>query len=327
VNINAIDFGAAFLPEYQDPTQTSTVPGAASTPALSPDLARAFRGFGTISQQQPTITRTYHSLQVGLNRRLANGIALGFTDTIGLYDRQTTALRLQHAADGTISIRPDQAEADTLLGDNSPQAHVMRFNFIYLIPSAGSGIVSHLTRDWSVSGIWSGASPQAYIITPQYQSNGANVNLTGSPDYGARIRVTGDPGSGCSADPYRQFDTSAFAGPLVGSVGLESGSNYLKGCWITQTDLAIARTIRLGGSRTAQFRFDIFNAFNQAAIINRNRTMQMPNPSQPTTIQNLPFDANGNLIDARAHPRGAGFGVATDYQAPRTMQLQLRISF
>jgi len=327
VNINAIDFGSAFLPQYQDPTQTSTVPGAASTPALSPDLARAFRGFGSISQQQPTITRTYHSLQVGLNRRLANGFSVGFTDTIGLYDRQTTALRLQHAADGTFSVRADQAEADKLLGDNSPQAHVMRINFVYLIPSAGTGIVSHLTRDWSVSGIWSGATPQPYIITPQYQANGANVNLTGSPDYSARTRVVGDAGSGCSSDPYRQFNAAAFAGPLVGSVGLESGSSYLKGCFISQTDLAIARTIRLGGSRTGQFRLDVFNVFNQAAVIARNTTMQMPNPSQPTTIQNLPFDADGNLIDARAHPRGAGFGVATDYQAPRTLQLQLRISF
>ena len=187
--------------------------------------------------------------------------------------------------------------------------------------------MAQLANDWSVSGIWSGATPPAYVITPQYQANGANVNLTGSPDYAARILVAGDPGSGCSSDPYRQFNTSAFAGPQPGSLGLESGNGYLRGCFISQTDLAIARNIRLGGSRVFQFRFDIFNVFNQAGIIDRNTTMQMPNPSQPTTIQNLPFDANGNLIDARAHPRGAGFGVATDYQAPRTMQLQLRISF
>jgi|RhiMethySRZTD1v2_1073278.scaffolds.fasta_scaffold00767_13 carboxypeptidase family protein len=327
VNINAIDFGSAFQPQYQDPSQTNTVPGAASTPALSPDLARAFRGFGTINMQQPTLARTYHSLQIGVNRRLANGFAIGFTDTIGLYDRQTAALRLQHDADGSISVRGDQKDADKLLGENNPQRHIMRGNFIYQIPGAGSGVVSHLTRDWSIAGIWSGATPQAYIITPQYQSNGANVNLTGSPDYAARIRVLGDPGSGCSSDPYRQFDAAAFAGPLVGSVGLESGTGYLKGCFVSQTDLAIARGLRLGGGRSMQFRFDIFNAFNQAAITGRNTTMQMPSPAQATTIQNLPFDAAGNLIDARSRPRGAGFGVATAYQLPRTMQLQLRISF
>jgi hypothetical protein len=164
-------------------------------------------------------------------------------------------------------------------------------------------------------------------VTPQYQANGANVNLTGSPDYGARVRVVGDPGAGCSSDPYRQFDTAAFAGPLPGSVGLESGNDYLRGCFISQTDLAIARTIRIGGSRSLQFRLDVFNAFNQAAITARNTTIQMASPAAASVIQNLPFDAQGNLIDARSRPRGAGFGVATNYQDPRTMQMQLRFSF
>ena len=84
-----------------------------------------------------------------------------------------------------------------------------------------------------------------------YQNGGGNVNLTGSPDYGARIRIVGDPGSGCSSDPYRQFNTAAFQGPLTSSVGLESGNSYLSGCFAQALDLSIARNIRLGGSRIA----------------------------------------------------------------------------
>ncbi len=125
-NINAIDIGNAFLPESQDRTQTSTVPGAASIAALNPDLARYFRGYGSISQQQAVQWRTYHSLQLSLNRRFIKGLALGFSDTIGLYDRQQAALRLQHNPDGSISIRDDQDEADRLLGNNNPQTHIMR---------------------------------------------------------------------------------------------------------------------------------------------------------------------------------------------------------
>jgi hypothetical protein len=45
------------------------------------------------------------------------------------------------------------------------------------------------------------------------------------------------------------------------------------------------------------------------------------------TITNLPYDAGGNLIDARSRPRGAGFGVATGYQNPRSVQGQIRFSF
>ena len=96
------------------------------------------------------------------------------------------------------------------------------------------------------------------------------MNLTGSPDFAPRIRVVSDPGAGCSSDLYRQFNTAAFQGPLVGSVGLESGNGYLFGCFQSVLDLSIARNIRLGGSRNLQLRVDMFNAPNQARITGRN---------------------------------------------------------
>src|SRR4029078_6255523 len=116
-------------------------------------------------------------------------------------------------------------------------------------------------------------------------------------------------------------------GPLPGSVGLDSGNDYARSCFLSQLDLAVARTLRLGRGTTLQSRLDIFNLFNQAAVTNRTATIQFASPSTPTTPTNLPFDANGNVVDARARPRGAGCGVATGYQDPRTMQMQLRIAF
>ena len=332
-NINAIDIGAAFLPSTQDPTQSSAVPGAASIAALNPDLARYYRGYGSISMQQANQWRTYHSLQVSINRRLIKGLALGFADTINLYDRQLATLRFQHNADGTVATRADQAKANELLGNNNPQTQVMRANFVWEVPRIDPGsdaarVLDVILRNWSVSGIWSAATGSAYAVTPSYTSNGANVNLTGSPDYAARVKLIGDPGAGCSSDPLRQFNSAAFAGPVPGSDGLESGNGYLRGCFISQTDLAIARNINIGVKSTGvQVRLDVFNLFNQSSVTARNTTMQMASPSTPNAITNLPFDAAGNVIDSRSKPRGAGFGVATDYQAPRTIQMQLRFSF
>lgn len=134
------------------------------------------------------------------------------------------------------------------------------------------------------------------------------MSLTGSPDYAARVRIVGDPGRGCSGDVYRQFNTAAFAGPLAGSVGLESGAGYLRGCFSSILDLAVARNIRLGANRTLQLRVDMFNAPNAAGITNRNTNMNLPSPDNPT-VTNLPFDANGNLIDghcARRHQECLG---------------------
>ena len=91
-------------------------------------------------------------------------------------------------------------------------------------------------------------------------------------------------------------------------------------------DLAIARNIRLGGARTIQLRLDMFNAFNQSAITGRNTSVTLTSPTDQT-MQNLPFNADGSVIESRSRPRGAGFGVATGYQNPRTVQAQIRFSF
>ena len=330
VNINAVDFGAAFLAQNQDPTlAASAIPGAT---ARSTDLLRPLPGYGTITQIQQRGWNTYHSIQVSFNRRFANGFSFGFNDTMGLSETANTTPRLQHNADGSFFVRDDQAQADDLLGAPEPQAHIMKANFVWDLPDVKSSqgvlrAIGAIANDWHLSGIWTGATATPYIVNFSYQSGGSSLNLTGSPDYGARIRVVGDPGKGCSSDPYRQFNTAAFQGPLVGSLGLESGNDYVSGCFTSVLDLSIARNIRLGGNRQVQLRVDLFNAPNSATVTGRNTTMNLTSPNDPVSATNLPFDAAGNLIPARSLPRGAGFGVANTYQAPRSVQAQIRFSF
>ena len=330
VNLNAIDFGAAFLPQNQDRTlAASTTPGAT---AMTTDLLRAMRGYSTITQMWQEGRTTYHSLQIAFDRRFRNGFSFGFNDTISVAQSGNSAPRLQHNADGSFSVRGDQAQADELLGPVKPQTHIMKANFVWDLPDLPRSTpvrqaIGIIVNDWQLSGIWTGATGSPYAIGFSYQSGGSSVNLTGSPDYAARIRVIDDPGRGCSDDVYRQFNTAAFHGPLTGSVGLESGNAYMTGCFSSVLDLSIARNIRLGGTRQIQFRVDMFNAPDAAIITGRNTTLSLSSPSDPVTPQNLPFDSNGNLIVARSLPRGAGFGVANAYQAPRTIQAQIRFSF
>lgn len=60
----------------------------------------------------------------------------------------------------------------------------------------------------------------------------------------ARTVINGDTGSGCSGDRFKQFTTSAFSGPLPGSLGLESGRTYMVDCPDKTADLAIARLFK-----------------------------------------------------------------------------------
>jgi Carboxypeptidase regulatory-like domain len=340
VNINMVDFGAAFLPQNQNPNVAGAVLGSG---AVSTDLMRAYRGYGAINMRQFNGWRTFHSLQMSFNRRYRDGFSFGFNDTWVLMDHQNGAARLQHAADGSWSVRDDQAQAWDMLNTFIPNSHILKGNFVWDLPdlhasAAGLKAIGYVLNDWQLSGVWTGstngptstqnsAAAGRYDVTYSYSSGGGNVNITGSPDYGGRVRIVGDPGNGCSSDIYRQFNAAAFQGPLPNSTGLESGGGYLSGCFQSVLDMAIARNIRMGGGRNLQLRVDMFNAPNQAIVTNRNRTMNLSGPGDPVTITNLPYDSSGNILPTRLKPSNAGFGQATQFQPPRTVQVQLRFSF
>ena len=328
VNINAVDMGTAFRTEFQDRTLTaSATPGAT---AVSQNQMRSMRGFGAITLQMNRGWRTYHSIQVSFRRRFQNGLSFGFNDTISLSDKQQGPARLDHNADGSFFFRADQEEADRLLGVNSTSTHIMRANFVWDLPDikrTGELLraIGYVVNDWQLSGIWRGRTGAGYSVGFSYQGGIGSQQLTGSPDYGARLRIVGDTGSGCSDDPYQQFNVSGFAGPDFNSVGLESGQNYLRSCFLSIFDLSIARNIRLPGGRSIQLRADMYNAPNSAIVTGRATTINYNSPSDQT-VRNLPIE-NGVLVDSRSRPRGAGVGVATAYQTPRRVQLQVRFSF
>ena len=166
-----------------------------------------------------------------------------------------------------------------------------------------------MLNNWQISGVLTMGSGTAYDLAYTYQNNGGAVNLTGSPDYNARIVYTGDPGSGCSSDQYKQFNTASVTGAQPGSVGLESGRTILRGCMDKTVDMALAKNIRLGGQRNLQFRMDVFNLFNTYVINSRNSTVAYVSPTNQT-VQNAQYNADGTLVQTRLQPKNAGFGAA-----------------
>jgi hypothetical protein len=350
VDLNAIDVGAAYLAQNQDPTLgKSAVPGAS---AYTANLLRAFRGLSNINEQETRFWDTYHSIQMSLNRRFRNGLAFGTNYNLGLSFKGNTGLqlRLVHAADGTISISPDQAAYEALNQDLPLQRHIIKSYAVWSLPNAPSGfgrLGAYLLNDWQLSAVLTagsanqpgatqanqtaqanpaGASNGRYDITYTYQNNGTSTNLTGSPDYAAKILYVGNPGSGCSNNQYAQFNTAAVAGPGYGSTGLESGRFLLGGCPDHTVDMAIARTIRLGASRTLTFRADVFNVFNTVIINDRVTNVIYKSPTDQTIV-NSEYLPNGQIDPTRLTPRTAGFGAAIGAQPMRSMMLQARFGF
>ena len=331
-NLNSVDFGAAYLPQNQDPTLgTSTTPGAT---AYTSNLLRPYRGYSNIEENQPAFWDTYHSIQAQVNRRFRGGFSFGAAYTYGISLKGNTGLniRYQHAADGTISVRSDQAAYEKLMETLDRRPHFFKLNAVWLSPGIGGAgaFVRELTRDWQFSGVLTAASGPAYTLGHSYTSAGGSVNITGSPDYNGRPILADNLGSGCSDNQFAQFNALAVKGPGYNSLGMESGRNYMRGCPDRTVDLSIVRRIRFGKifseTRRLELRLDIFNALNTVVINGRSTTATFNNPTS-MTLTNNQYNADGSLVTNRLTPRNAGFGAATGAQNMRNLQLQFRFTF
>ena len=364
MDLNSVDLGSAFLPQNQDPTLASTTPGAN---AYATELLRPYRGFNAITQNTGQFWNTFHSIQSSFSRRFTRGLSFGLNHTWTLSNVQSVNRRLEHYVDSSGQInyrnRADQARAQEMFGDTNPTDHIVRGNFVWDMPdyradgSLAKRVIGAVANDWQLSGVWSFSTGGYYDLGYSYNTNGGNVNITGSPNFGARgiLLLPNDMGSGCSDNQYSQFNNSvsavggglvanAFRGPTGPATlpaafasfygvtsdgqgdGFESGTGYLKGCASNIVDLTLARNFRLGGGRTFQIRVDAFNAFDTVVFNARSTTLSLNSPTNPT-MRASQYLADGTPDPARLRPQDAGFGAVTGAAALRSVQAQVRFTF
>jgi len=348
VNINAVDLGTTLVASGQDPTNTTPT-------ALSDNLLRAYKGFGNINYQWGRFSRTFHSLQMTYNRNFRNGFSFQFTDTWTLKDfgdinLPGPQLRINHNADSSWYVRDDMAAYIKLMGDQGTTTHIAKANFTYDLPDLHSQskvlrAVGLVVNDWQLSGVGTFDSGGHFDVGSSYNSGPNGQQLTGSSAYNGRLNFTDMAafGSGCSSDQYAQlghtivgttlpgsasaFMSTAAAGPQVGSVGMESGRNLFTACKDHRIDLAIQRTIKLGGNRSVVLRADMYNAFNTVIFNGRNSTISF-NSTTDQSVRSSQFLADGVTVDpARLTPNQNAFGAVTGAQALRSIQGQVRFLF
>jgi hypothetical protein len=310
--INAVPWGAKFLPENQNPTRApSAVPGAT---ALADDFLRPYQGYATIRLWEYGAISNYHSLQASLNRRFDNGLMF-------------SVFYVWSKALGTVNddfggARPNATEEENRRANYSylsyDRPHTFVVNFVYQMPPVAKGVLGILANDWQLSGVYRWMSGTPYAV--DFSIPGiTNANLTGS-DQPARIVVTCDPGKGWGGDPYKQIDPSCFAPPQPGSDGMESARYFLHGPPVNNLDLSLSKSFAFGRGIRLELRLDAFNALNHTQFTGVNSTAAFASLTD-WTITNLAYDASGNVA------RNNGFGSITGVRPPRTLQLVTRLTF
>jgi hypothetical protein len=338
LNLNAIPYGTLYRRENQDPSRfaggvvPTTEPGLAApyvaaglsfsgSNALPTDLLRPYQGFGNINIHQMGGNANYNSMQVSVQRRFAKQLfvqgnytwskALGVSNVDGDFVRIDA---FTHAANyGPLS---------------SDRRHNFAVNFIYELPRAsawagGNKVVKFLGDNWQLSGIYVWLNGAPYTPTCSISGSSQTTNLAGSATESAsRCKITGSPGSGHSGDPYRQLTASVFSVQSPGSLGLESGRNYMVGPGINNIDLSLQKSFPFGEKRRLELRVDAFNVLNHTQFSGVNANLNFSSITNLTPT-NLPFDASGNFVIANKN----GFGTVNGARDPRILQMVARFVF
>ena len=314
--INAVPLGATFLPQNQDPTRAaSSTPGATAKPN---DLLRPYQGYGTIRMWDNTGWANYHALQTSLTRRFENGVMFS---VFYVWSKALTVNSTDQSPGIPNATKEQIKQYDYSYADyDRPQNFVA--NFIYQTPKKASGVLGYLVNDWQLSGIFRYSSGRPYTVGFSIPGIG-QANLTGGDgNPGARIALVPgcDIGKGSSSDPYKQLNTACFTAPEPGSVGLESARFFVHGPATNNLDLSLSKVFPIGKTVKFEFRVDAFNALNHTQFTGVNATANFKSLTDPT-ITNLPYDANGNLVNNN------GFGTINGVAAPRTLQFVTRLTF
>ena len=295
-NINPVPDGARFLdvnPQNANPQNP--------TSAKPAEFLRPYLGYQAINIRSHFGESHNNSLQVQLNRRYIRGLQFAVAYTLS-----------KTISDGT-SFNPLRPGKEWNVGpDGSTQWHNLIVNYTWDVPN-GSGFWSNaftrgLLDGWQisgdtaiVSGDWSGAST----------STTDNFDFTGG-DGGTRPRISGgvtctsgncDPTPGGGGSYLNAAAFSRLTGR--GDYG-NAPPTFFRLPPIVNTNLSFFKNFRLGGNRRIQFRWEMYNAFNQVNWSSINTNAQ--------------FNPQGQMVNAN-------FGQATNARDPRIMQGAIRFTF
>ena len=226
----------------------------------------------------------YDSLQTSLTRRMASGVQVTAAYTFS----KTFGICCDQLSDGSPRVQALQYFNlnEARLNDDRP--HNFQLSFVTELPfGAGKrflhddSIASKLAGGWQVNGLFGAYSGKPFTVT----SDSGVLQLNGSNQTADQIKpavaILGGIGSTKS-----WFDPLAFA-PVTDARFGTAGFNSMRGPGYANLDLSFFRQFALTGSKTLQFRVEIFNVTNTPHFGNPNANVSNLLLNPDGTVKNL----------------------------------------
>ncbi len=261
------------------------------------------RGYSWFASRIPEYSSNYHSLQVSVNHRSANGLTLGIAYT---WSKTLTNQSNDRGTETYDTYNPSLDYGPASL--NQPQTFVA--SYVYDLPFFRDqhGLVGHAAGGWELSGITQFLSGQSFSALQEAD----NFDCQATPSGGC---APGTYPGGINIDPsdisprpdqvapvhmpktqLSWFSQSSFAN-AVGHFG-DASNGSLLGPGLNLWDLSAIKNFNMGEHARLQIRGEFFNAFNHNSFAS---------------------------VDQRLGQ--SQFGQATSSHDPRVIQLGGKINF
>jgi hypothetical protein len=224
----------------------------------------------------------YHSVQLGLTRRMANGVQFNLAYTYSRSKDTSSADPGSTAGGG----KPDTPNTGFVAqGDNRnvdanyalsdfDRPHRFSGSWVWNLP--GQGLFSGFRFSGFVQ-LQSGLPYSIYSVEPElgntsqygdlvrgsggiYRLGFGRPSLCGSLD---ELRNHGDDPTEAAFNRSVLCSPTTAAGGYPGNLGFGNlGRNVLRGFWQRRVDLSLSKAFSLGGARNVELRWDVFNVFN-----------------------------------------------------------------
>ena len=292
--------------------------------ARSPDAIPALRQFGVFGNNNigvwdHTGRSRYHSLQTQFVARFGQG------------SQFQTSYTLAHSRANFAMTDSGQLAANTTSLDNqnpdldwgrpeTHRTHIMNASLIWLLPSLEnrSGIARDVFGDWEITAIVGAGSGQPFTAyVGDLPGLSGAPSGTGFDDNQRPNRVAGEPCRAESGPDEQIINPNAYTinGFRLGSIG-NAGRGECTGPGYFQLDLGFYKNITVTDRLKLQFRWDIFNLFNNTNFL----FQELDNTMNASSVV-----LNSTRTEIASATIPSNFGQATRTRDPLQMQFGLKI--
>ena len=221
----------------------------------------------------------YHSLQIAVNRRAADGLTLKGAYT---YSRAINLTDDDGWAGLNFNYPPGVQRNRAQAGYNIPQ--IFQMGFVYELPFgvnkkfANEGIARWILGDWQANGIFAAFQGRPFTVT----GSGGSLDAPGNTQTADQVK----PNVEKIGDLNQFYDKSAFANVTGVARFGTSGRNILRAPGVVNLDFSLFRDFPIRERLKLQFRAEAFNLSNTPHFNRPNSSVTSSNFMRITSAVN-----------------------------------------